>query len=131
MKVMHYTEVSEDRAVECPRGGFLSRRLLLKRDGMGFTLTRTTVHPTKDFQKWHYKHHLEACYCIKGHGILRDAKGKHYQVKPGTCYVLDKHDKHFFKAKETVILICVFNPPLIGQEVHGADGSYAPEMRVA
>lgn len=131
MKVLHYTDLPEDRSIECPNGGFMSRRLLLKRDGMGFTMTRTTVHPTKDFQKWHYKHHLEACYCIKGHGIIKDAKGVQHKVYPGTLYALDKHDKHFFKALDTVILICVFNPPLIGNEVHQADGSYVAERSVA
>lgn len=124
MKVLHYTELPKERQVECPKGGFTSRRLLLKQDGMGFTVTRTTVHPTSHFQKWHYRHHREACYCIKGHGVLKDAKGKQYTIKPGNMYVLDKHDKHFFKALEPTILLCVFNPPLVGGEVHREDGSY-------
>ncbi|MFZ2540969.1 MAG: ectoine synthase [Gallionella sp.] len=124
MNVLHYTELADDRVVECPKGGFVSRRLLLGENGMGFTMTRTTVKPTKVFQRWHYKHHLEACYCIKGHGILKDVNGVQYQVVPGTMYALDKHDKHFFKALDTVILICVFNPPLTGQEIHQFDGSY-------
>jgi L-ectoine synthase len=131
MKVFHYTDIPEDRMVECPRGGFTSRRLLLKKDGLGFTMTRTTIHPTKDFQKWHYKHHVEACYCIKGKGILKDARGVQHKVEPGTMYAVDKHDKHFFKALETVILICVFNPPLIGNEIHQTDGSYVSEREVA
>ena len=131
MNVFHYTELTDDRAVESPDGGFVSRRLLLKQDGMGFTMTRTTVYPTKDFQKWHYKHHLEACYCIKGHGILKDAKGAQHKVGPGTLYALDKHDKHFFKALEPVVLLCVFNPPLVGQEIHRQDGSYETERQVA
>jgi L-ectoine synthase len=46
-------------------------------------------------------------------------------------YALDKHDKHFFKALEPVVLICVFNPPLAGNEVHQADGSYVTERSVA
>lgn len=118
---MHKTE----REVECPNGGFTSLRMLLKEDGMGFTMTRTTIHPTDDFQTWHYKNHLEACYCIKGRAILKDASGHKWEIKPGVMYALDKHDKHYFKATETTILICVFNPPLIGKEVHGADGSYS------
>ena len=113
-----------DREVECPNQGFTSLRLLVKADGMGFTMTRTTVHPTKDFQLWHYKNHLEACYCIKGHGVLKDAKGNKHTIKPGLMYALDENDKHYFKATDTVILICVFNPPLVGKEIHGKDGSY-------
>jgi L-ectoine synthase len=126
MKVINVMELHKtEREVDCPKGGFTSIRILTKDDGMGFTMTRTTVHPTDDFQLWHYKNHLEACYCIKGHGILKDSRGKEHQIKPGICYALDKHDKHYFKAKETTILICVFNPPLSGKEVHQADGSYA------
>lgn len=117
---LHGTE----REVNCPKGGFTSLRMLLASDKMGFTMTRTTVHPTKDFQKWHYKHHVEACYCIKGHGLLRVGNGKPQKIAPGTLYVADKHDKHFFKALEPVVLICVFNPPLVGKEVHQEDGSY-------
>lgn len=117
---MHGTE----REVNCPNDGFKSIRMLIKSDGMGFTMTRTTIHPTPQYQMWHYKNHLEACYCIKGHGTLKDEKGKKYPIKPGMFYALDKHDKHYFRAKDTVILICVFNPPLNGPEVHGKDGSY-------
>ena len=38
--------------------------------------------------------------------------------------MLNKHDAHWFEAHEETILICVFNPPLIGQEVHDPFGSY-------
>ena len=43
---------------------------------------------------------------------------------PDTTYVLDHHEKHYFEALEEVTLICVFNPPLVGGEVHAEDGSY-------
>lgn len=118
---MHFTS----RHVECPKGGFKSIRLLLKSDGMGFGMTQTTINPTSDFQLWHYKHHLEACYCVAGKGILKDDKGHEWKIEPHVMYALDKHDKHYFKAIEPVLLICVFNPPLIGREVHQADGSYS------
>ena len=125
MKVLDAMKMhGSEREVICPKAGFTSIRMLLAEDGMGFTMTRTTVHPTDDFQLWHYKHHLEACYCIKGHGIVKDARGNEHQIRPGVMYALDKHDKHFFKALDTVVLICVFNPPLTGSEVHQKDGSY-------
>lgn len=40
-------------------------------------------------------------------------------------YALDKHDPHLFEAYEEVILICIFNPPLKGGEVHDKNGNYA------
>lgn len=117
---MHKTE----REVKCPNGGFDSIRILVKEDNMGFTVTRTTIHPTADWQRWHYKNHLEACYCIAGKGKLKDSTGVEYDIKPGILYALDKHDEHYFKTDERVILICVFNPPLVGHELHRGDGSY-------
>lgn len=125
MKVVNVMNLHKtEREVHCPKGGFTSIRMLVKSDNMGFGMTRTTIHPTKDWQMWHYKNHLEACYCISGHGELKDSKGNVHEIKPGVLYALDKHDKHYFKAGERVILICVFNPPLIGPEVHKEDGSY-------
>ena len=44
-----------------------SQRFLLAEDGMGFTLTETTIQAGSDQVMW-YKHHLEACYCLEGEG---------------------------------------------------------------
>jgi L-ectoine synthase len=121
MKVIKKLE--EERVVrfDC---GMISNRILLEKDNMGFTLTKTEI-PVGDWRHWHYKNHLEACYCISGGGILHDvAKGEKYIIKPGTTYVLDDNDNHEFKAYYNTVLICVFNPPLTGQERHLKDGSY-------
>ena len=120
--------IGTERDVHCPHGGFMSRRILLKRDGMGYAMTHTTI-PRNGWQHWHYKNHLEACYCISGGGYLEDlATGKRHIIKPGTTYVLDKHDDHRFKSvAEETVLLCVFNPPLTGKEVHNEDGSYNME----
>jgi len=125
MKVINVHSLSDTkREVTCPRGGFTSLRILVESDLMGFTLTRTLV-PKGTPQHWHYKQHLEACYCTGGHGVLVDkASGKKYVVKPDTVYVLDKHDDHTFEAIEDTVLLCVFNPPLKGGELHNYDGSY-------
>lgn len=43
----------------------------------------------------------------------------------GIFYALDNNDKHVLKGgDEDMRLICVFNPPLIGNEIHDKDGSY-------
>jgi L-ectoine synthase len=116
--------VDTEREVKCPRGGFVSLRALLAKDGMGFSLHKTIV-PVGPPQHWHYKHHLEACYCIAGRGILTNYKtGEAFTIEPDSVYVLDKHDEHSFQALEEVVLISVFNPPVTGTEVHGEDGSY-------
>lgn len=125
MKIVQISDLfGTDRAVQCPNQGFTSYRALLARDGMGFSLHKTVI-PAGEPQHWHYKHHLEACYCIQGVGVLTNLEtGEKHVISPDTVYVLDNHDDHTFQALEDVVLISVFNPPVTGQEVHGADGSY-------
>ena len=125
MKVIKISDlIGTDRDVHCPKGGFYSRRVLLESDNMGYTITETTI-PVNGPQNWHYKDHLESCFCVKGFGKLTDlSSGKVFDITPGTCYILDKHDNHIFEAIEETVLICVFNPPLKGREVHKEDGSY-------
>lgn len=127
MKVIRAGDLPESRVVRCPNGGFVSHRMLLESDGMGYTVTRTVVPPGR-VNRWHYKHHLESCYCIAGRGILVNEETKnYYAIAPDTMYVLDNNDAHTFEAIDTVILICVFNPPLKGREVHDEYGVYSRE----
>lgn len=123
MKVLTIDSLPSDRIV--PYSAGTSNRVLLESDGMGYTMTKTVVRAgTKNFQ--HYKNHLETCYCIAGRGTLRDTiTGDEFSITPDTVYVLDKYDAHEFEAHEDTVLICVFNPPLTGREVHQEDGSYA------
>ncbi|ODS40448.1 MAG: L-ectoine synthase [Candidatus Altiarchaeales archaeon WOR_SM1_79] len=101
-----------------------SRRLLLKRDGMGYSVHDTLIHAGTE-TKIHYKNHLEACYCIEGEGEIESLEnGEVHALKPGTIYALDKHDPHLLRAKSEMRLICVFNPPVVGREVHDENGVY-------
>jgi L-ectoine synthase len=105
--------------------GFTSLRLLLERDGLGFSVHKTVI-PSGGPYRWHYKHHLEACYCICGEGELENiSTGELWLIEPDTLYALDAHDVHEFTAFTDVILISIFNPPVQGNEVHQNDGSYA------
>lgn len=125
MKIIRFSEIiGTERQVKCPNGGFVSNRFLLKSDGMGYTITKTII-PEGPPQHWHYKNHLESCYCIRGGGILTSLNtGERHLIRQDTLYVLDKHDDHTFQAISLTELICVFNPPLTGKEVHQEDGSY-------
>lgn len=129
MKVIHMAELAgTERDVQCPHGGFTSLRALLASDSMGFSVHKTIIPPGPP-QFWHYKHHLEACYCISGRGILTAYDtGESHVIEPDTLYVLDAHDRHTFQAIEPVVLISIFNPPVTGREVHQPDGSYALEV---
>ena len=103
-----------------------SHRLLHREDGMGVTLTDAILEAGLD-QIWWYKHHLEAVYCLEGEGVLEDlATGKCYDIKAGTLYALEKHERHQLRVHRRMRVICTFVPPLVGGEIHDADGSYAP-----
>ena len=125
MKIVNVKDLAgTERQVFCPKGGFISNRVLLESDGMGYSMTKTEI-PKGEWQHWHYKNHLETCYCIKGKGYLENLEnGDRFEISPDIVYVLDKHDNHKFKAEEDTVLICVFNPPLKGAEVHQPDGAY-------
>ena len=101
-----------------------SHRLLHKGDGMGVTLTDAILEAGLD-QIWWYKNHLEAVYCLDGEGVLENlVTGEVYQIKPGTLYALDKHERHRLHVTKRMRVICTFVPPLVGGEIHDAEGSY-------
>ncbi|QNN21606.1 ectoine synthase [Planctomycetales bacterium ZRK34] len=111
-----------DAAVKAPT--FISRRMLLAKDGMGFSFHDTTLFAGSETLIW-YKNHLEAVYCIEGEGeleVLPD--GPTYPIRPGTMYALNGNEKHMLRAKTQFRMICVFNPPLTGGEVHDEEGVY-------
>ncbi|MEA2074347.1 MAG: ectoine synthase [Euryarchaeota archaeon] len=113
-----------EREVTAENNNWISRRLLLKRDGVGFSLNETIIYEGTETYIW-YKNHVEAVYCIEGEGEVELVDdNKVYNITPGTLYVLNKHEKHLLRAKKRMRLVCVFNPPLVGSEVHQEDGSY-------
>lgn len=107
--------------------GWSSTRMLVRKHAMGFSVNDTWIKAGACLTL-EYKNHLEACYCIEGHGRITDhATQETHEIYPGVLYALDKHDKHTFTADETtdVRLISVFNPALHGTETHNPDGSYS------
>ncbi|MGE0821838.1 MAG: ectoine synthase [Candidatus Binatia bacterium] len=111
-----------ERDVQAPT--FTSRRFLLKKDGMGFSFHETILYAGTETYIW-YKHHLEAVYCIEGEGEVEVLpNGPTYHIRPGVMYALNGHEKHYLRAKKTLRMMCVFNPPLTGQEVHDEEGVY-------
>jgi L-ectoine synthase len=108
--------------------GWTSLRLLVRSDGMGFSMTETEVLPGAVL-RLEYKHHVEACYCVSGAGtVVEVASGKRHEITPGVLYAPNAHDRHEVRVPvsgDALRLICVFSPALEGTEVHGPDGSYA------
>lgn len=116
--------IGTERDVSAENGNWVSRRFLLKDDGMGFAFTETTIYAGTETFIW-YKNHVEAVYCVGGRGEIEDlTNGKTHPIEDGTMYALNGHEKHYLRAFEDLRLICVFNPPLTGREVHDAEGAY-------
>jgi L-ectoine synthase len=109
--------LSEVTSVEWGNG--LSRRFLVAKDGMGYSLTDTVVRAGTR-SPLQYRNHLEACYCIAGSGMVVDSDGTEFPITPGTMYALDKNDSHYLVASpiEDLRLVCVFAPALEGDEAH-------------
>lgn len=129
MIVRHFEDIlPSPRAVHADN--WSSFRLLTRDDGMGFSLHETWIHPGTQTAIW-YRHHVEAVYCLEGEGEVElldadgQSTGEHVALKPGVMYALDAHDRHILRAGSRLRLICVFNPPLRGDETHGPDGAYA------
>lgn len=111
-----------EREVHAPT--WVSRRLLLRSDRMGFSLHETVIYAGTTTRMW-YKNHLEAVLCIEGEGEIEEVDtGTRHIIMAGTMYALDRHDRHVLRAKSNMRMICVFNPPCTGSETHDADGAY-------
>ncbi len=126
MIVRHINEIiGTEKEVHAKEGQWSSRRMLLKRDGMGFSFHETIIRAgTKTHI--HYQNHLEAVYCVSGNGKIEDLKtGEVHTISDGVMYALNEHDEHYlYGGDEEMRLICVFNPPIVGTENHDANGVY-------
>ena len=124
VRTLRDAELSERRVVT---ENWESVRLLLRSDGMGFSFHVTTIYAGKTIPMW-YQHHLEAVFCLSGEGEIESVTDDTvHQIRPGTVYALDQHDKHVLRARSRMRLVCVFNPPLHGKEVHDTTGAYPLE----
>ena len=116
--------MGSERDVKAENGNWVSRRLLLRNDEMGFSLHETTIFAETETYI-HYKNHLEAVYCVAGEGEIEDMEtGQIHSISDGTMYALNRHERHHLRAKTDMRMICVFNPALTGTEIHDREGSY-------
>jgi len=108
-----------------------SRRLLLAEERMGFSVHDTLIHAGTETEMC-YQNHLEAVYCIEGEGEIELLPhGPTFRLRPGTIYALDQHDRHVLRAETRMRMVCVFSPPVTGQEVHDENGAYPAAVAVA
>ena len=121
--IVRHLEEAERTERRVTAANWESTRLLLKADGMGFSLHVTTIRAGTATPMC-YRHHLEAVFCVEGEGQVETEDGTVHPLRPGTLYALDRHDRHVLRATTRMRMVCVFNPPLLGKEVHDPDGAY-------
>lgn len=104
--------------------GWRSKRIVLGGDGVGFSFHETTIEAGTT-HVFHYQNHVEAVWLVEGEGTLTDlTNDRTYDLAPGTMYLLNGHEKHEVRTRTRMRMLCVFNPPVTGQEVHDENGVY-------
>jgi L-ectoine synthase len=100
-----------------------AKRLYLRDDGLGFSLSETTVEAGARLDLW-YKYHQEACYVIEGEAEITEREtGIVHRIGPGSAYA-PRNEPHTVRVLSALRLVCVFTPALTGRETHDADGGY-------
>jgi L-ectoine synthase len=101
-----------------------SQRLLLARDGQRFSMHETVLYAGTETSMW-YANHFEAVYCVGGEGeLVNDETGEIHPLRDGTLYLLNGHEHHRVRATTDLRMVCVFDPPVTGREVHDETGAY-------
>ncbi|CAM3806572.1 ectoine synthase [Nocardiopsis rhodophaea] len=101
-----------------------SRRIILAKEGVGFSFHETVLYAGTETSMW-YANHVELVHCIEGEAELtNDETGEKFIITPGTLYLLNGHEKHTIRPKTDFRVLCVFNPPVTGREVHDENGVY-------
>ena len=101
-----------------------SKRIILAREGAGFSVHETTLYAGTE-SEFCYQNHIEAVFIVEGEGEIEDlATGEVHQLAPGSLYLLNDHDRHRLRPRTDIRTVCVFNPPVTGREVHDENGVY-------
>ncbi|MDN3267091.1 ectoine synthase [Streptomyces sp. MA15] len=114
-----------DRHVKSRSGTWESKRIILAKEGVGFSLHETTVYAGTETTMW-YANHIEAVLCVEGETELTNEEtGEKHLITPGTMYLLNGHEKHTLRPTVDSRFVCVFNPPPVtGREDHDENGVY-------
>ncbi len=123
-RTMFVMQESDAKKRTIAGGTASATRYVNQAEGCGVTLSVPRVPGGGEAVLW-YKNHVEANYVIEGDGTLEDlGTGENWEVAPGTLYVVGPKDRHRVTNRAAFYGISVFNPPLVGNETHDADGSY-------
>ena len=113
-----------ERDIESEDGSWRSKRIVLGGDRVGFSFHETTIK-AGTVNNFHYANHIEAVWLIEGEGTLTDREtGEEYEIGPGSMYLLGGNERHTVAPRTQMRMMCVFNPPVVGSEVHDEHGVY-------
>ncbi|MFD4368153.1 ectoine synthase [Rhodococcus sp. NPDC058521] len=113
-----------DRDVAAENGNWRSKRIVLGGDKVGFSFHETVIK-AGTVNEFHYANHIEAVWLVEGTGKLVDLDNdKTYDLGPGSMYLLNGHERHRVEPDTEMRMLCVFNPPVTGREVHDENGVY-------
>ncbi|MGZ4533619.1 MAG: ectoine synthase, partial [Mycobacteriaceae bacterium] len=119
-----------DRDVTSEDGNWRSKRIVLGGDGVGFSFHETVIE-AGSVNEFHYANHVEGVWLVEGEGTLTNLEtGETHPLAPGTMYLLNGHERHRVEPRTQMRMLCVFNPPVTGREVHDENGVY-PLISVA
>lgn len=96
--------------------GWRSRRIILASDGLKYSFHETTLDAGVEL-RFAYRSHRETVYCIEGEGLIHDVRtGEVSALIPGVLYSAGIGDDHIVETTTEMKIICIFDPPLIGNE---------------
>jgi L-ectoine synthase len=122
--IVRSVEDVEDTSDDIKTANWRSKRVMLAREKLGFSVHETTLYAGTVNDFW-YANHVEAVFVTSGEGEVENkATGEVHRLSPGTMYVLNDHDKHQVRPRTEIKCVCVFNPPVTGREVHDENGVY-------
>ncbi|KZF02424.1 L-ectoine synthase [Rhodococcus sp. EPR-279] len=113
-----------DRDISSEDVNWRSKRIILGGDKVGFSFHETTIQ-AGTVNNFHYANHVEAVWLIEGEGTLTDREtGETYELGAGSMYLLNGHERHTVEPRTQMRMLCVFNPPVVGNETHDENGAY-------
>ncbi|AUS78512.1 L-ectoine synthase [Actinoalloteichus sp. AHMU CJ021] len=123
MIVRSLSEIEDtERDIKTPN--WRSKRIVLAKEGVGFSVHETTLYAGTVNDFW-YANHIEAVFVVEGEGeITNKETGETFPLAPGSLYLLDGHEHHQVRPRTDIRTVCVFNPPVTGREVHDENGVY-------
>ncbi|MFC7404406.1 ectoine synthase [Georgenia alba] len=122
--IVRTTDEITDTEHDIKTENWRSKRIVLAKEGVGFSVHETTLYAGTVNEFW-YANHIEAVFVVEGEGQITDlASGETHQLGPGSLYLLNDHDKHRVEPRTEMRTVCVFNPPVTGREVHDENGVY-------